>query len=250
MYEEILAKINQLKRNGGVGYTEGGRKTITRKSDDLVTILGDIQAEKVSNVPIDLNTVESMHIQTGKSFLDVQKSGFFMTADAGIQGISLADAEMPYIISIFEDMPDVANKGTYIPVYKAEDGATNCCMFFAYNEETIHTIDPKYLPAGSGGGGLPVVELSLSVEEGSSDLNEGDSAKIEELNGQPFILRAFMGSDGFTECGIVSVVSLGNIKVCSLETPMSTIAVQNTSGKWEAVRLPKESPSQTMEESE
>lgn len=181
MYEELLAKINQLKRSGGVGYTEGGKKTITRKSEDLVTIFGDIQAEKVSDVPVDLNTVENMHLQIDGSVLDVQKSELFVTGDVGIQFIALAGDEMPpYIFSVFDDMPDMANKGVYFPVYENENNGINCCMSFAYNEETVHTIDPKYLPAGSGGG-LPVVELeSLPAPGGTVSLSEKETEQVKE----------------------------------------------------------------------
>jgi hypothetical protein len=60
--------------------------------------------------------------------------------------------------------------------------------------ETIHPIDPKYLPSGSGGG-LPVVELETVIEIDASEppeLSESDIAKLNEVY------------NGGTKCFVVS----------------------------------------------
>lgn len=189
--------IRKLEESGRIGKVEGGRKTITRKSDDLVTIL-DIQAEKVSDVPVNLNTIESMSFQVDGEPLDVQKSDTFIADEGDVAVLFWGDDySNPFIVSIFADVPDVGEKGTYIPVYKNKDGVTSCCMQFTYNDETITPIDPKYLPSVC----LSVVELSeginpIKVAMGAQQFTADDCAALDAAakKGMPIIIK--ISADG------------------------------------------------------
>ena len=63
--------------------------------------------------------------------------------------------------------------------------------------ETIHTIDPKYIPwnsapgGGSSGGGIPIVELTTMGDQAGVPVSDEENAKLNEAtaNGVPFFVK-------------------------------------------------------------
>lgn len=87
--------------------------------------------------------------------------------------------------------------GTYILAY-FDDGSG----IYSLTAETIHPIDPKYLPASSGGGGLPHLTLqdTQPIPGETVDIGPQDAAKLFDLmkqvattGGLPLILTSNMG---------------------------------------------------------
>lgn len=73
-------------------------------------------------------------------------------------------------------------------------------FWFDIYSETIHPIDPKFLPPM--GGGLPVVELSTVIvanpDLSSTALTAEESSKLDVVNGEPCIIKFKLNMEGLT----------------------------------------------------
>ena len=182
MYEELLARINKLKRNGGVGYSEPGRTLCTI---DVVDGDGGI------NKRIFLEPGTSYTVTFGgekytsvAAYLD---DGATIIGNASLAEIGADTGEPFFCLELYED-----GEWSVFCAYPGYSGKMTVST-----TETIHKIDPKFLPEGSGGGfqtmeiTLEMMESALETESGNVTLTENQMAILESArrSASPCIFR-------------------------------------------------------------
>ena len=199
--DAISPIANRVKRNleetGQIPKIE--KKTLTPDvSKEYTDILGiDLLLQRVSDTPIDLHTFceGKYQLNNGDTFPVYPENVSFVEDDAAAYLVS-GDASWA-ILSV--PLNSVLLAGLYFT--EAVASATF---------ETITPIDPKYLPSG-GGGGLPVVELGISVtqEEFDGQLSEAVSQKLKEAaeNNLPIIASLYV--QGLLYCLLFTLVKDG-----------------------------------------
>lgn len=198
-FEELNAKINRLKREGGVGWDEIGKTYAfdgILEGKDYVPLGNDNGFLKVSSDTPDFHKAEKIDTWYG-------------VATPTTPGISIIEGTAEnnelfgakgYIFMIDSDPAMVVITDTLnspIP----STGLYFFCGYYPENttmivnklvmSSTIHPISDKYLPAGFGGGGLPVVELSTVVSSNEIvKLTAEENAKMDKAteHGTPIIV--------------------------------------------------------------
>lgn len=132
MWEELLAKINKLKNSGGVGWDEPG-KTLWKTE---LTLDGGILGAQLDR---------GIGLEVGKTYI-----------------VKTAKAEYTYTSESLEGMTILGSppgESTEAFVFQQGDGETARTVAMAFDgstslevrtTETIHPIDPKYLPIYKG----------------------------------------------------------------------------------------------------
>ena len=173
-----LSKINALKKSGGVGFDE--TKTSTYTFTKFGVCIGDDEYRytKVSEEPVDLKTISKMTIfdpayENVAGVPYAEHTSFTYVSEDGVD--CLLDSIGAFIFAYsFPQALDDIEKGFYIVSSMNE----NLFEKVVLECETIHTIDPKYLPSG-GGGGIPIIDLSDVVfGEPRIDLTEDQVKRI------------------------------------------------------------------------
>lgn len=180
MFDPIInSKLNRLLEGGGYS-EEGTVLTFNGDATNKTIILGTVEAVKISNKYVDLNTIENVVIDGSV----ITKDELVVIIEDVIQILGSYNGEQVLMIAIPEDIPNDATKGVYVcPV-------GSYYVTKATFAETIHPIDPKYLP----GVCLPVVEIAnidaITAEE---------SAKLKGAIGMPCIVKIGDDTEGFAE---------------------------------------------------
>ena len=169
-FEELNAKINRLKREGGVGWGEPGKVLTWDGDTSKQVMLNDVSVVKVHDKCMDLANVKSLTVASelipSANGAVITSESFFATQDPELGGQILVspddllgsnNAGFPLLLSVpaeaTGDLGELgASEGVYIVVIEALGRIAE--IHFA---ETIHPIDPKYLPSG---GGAVVVDLT------------------------------------------------------------------------------------------
>lgn len=181
--QAVYESVEELKRNGGVGYTEkakvltfDGDTTGKESNGDMIKISGEY---------IDLERVTALScfvFEYGEEVsVPVDELNVFEFLDGQI--LATLEDHFPYIAASTADN-DIFTKGIY--VFATADAYISRIEF----AEAVHTIDSKYLPESSGGS-LTVIELETEIGEDTTMLNEADIAKVSAAMVQrlPVVIR-------------------------------------------------------------
>ena len=154
--ETITPIDSKYLPKGGVGYTEGGTKSLTFDGDltgKESILVGEVGAEtqyliKLSDITFDTSdfigaTFVSRNITSGEA--DAKRITDASFEDIGF-GYNVRDGENLLFAIVTEDT-EAFTKGIWAIVARV-DGSWYGCIQIDYNGEIIHHIDPKYLPAG------------------------------------------------------------------------------------------------------
>ena len=109
--------------------------------------------------------------------------------------------------------------------------------------ETIHTIDPKYLPP-SAGGGLPVIELT-TVLDGSGEyvvLTDEEGAQLNAAmeQGMPIVIKGMLnnGADAMALAGVFMLFPMGKAMAYITSIMDVTVAFITNGEVWQAGIMP------------
>lgn len=144
--------------------------------------------------------------------------GEYMSAIGGTSGIMALS-----INGAVDDLPP----GTYV-FHRDTDYIEN---IYGTVIETIHPIDPKYLP----GVCLPVVELSTVASDTQTNLTAEEAEKIKALNGAPCIIKCNISVGGMQISGAaqMSAMELGDgVYTYGCYLGFAMLSVNNESGEW------------------
>lgn len=210
----ILAKLNALKRGGGVGRTETQKLTFDGEIDGK-PVLTDM-LDDPTNAPVYVHISNTLVNAAGLKSLTL--SGIDIHGNPFEQSYAAADLKVEPIAdgltiirgSAFGELNSEAfdvwissypmdvglPAGTYVAYYGPE--GTNIKMYVSSIEtETIHQIDPKFIP----GAVLPVVELETNISSTGEfvALTESESALLNEVAQQKLpIVVIYHPVDGAT----------------------------------------------------
>ena len=155
-FEELSAKINRLKRDGGVGYTTGQKTVIL--PEQTVTVNEEIGGYVLDFAPVAGKvytvTVDGVEYKCEAKSTTMEGAEIIVLGNGFMFGVQ-GNGEPWYI--------------AYTAVYQMcafgweEYKETDPTISIYEGEETIHPIDPKYLPSG-GGGGLKIDMADYGVE--------------------------------------------------------------------------------------
>lgn len=191
-----LSKINALKKSGGVGFDE--TKTSTYTFTKFGVCIGDDEYRytKVSEEPVDLKTISKMTIfdpayENVAGVPYAEHTSFTYVSEDGVD--CLLDSIGAFIFAYsFPQALDDIEKGFYIVSSMNE----NLFEKVVLECETIHTIDPKYLP--SGGSSISSYTLETVVTNPTMQpLYEVDSLFLTEQakKKQGLILNFYIEND-------------------------------------------------------
>lgn len=214
----ILAKsmvMDKLTESGGVGHTEVAKKVILPKTS--VTAVIEDPENPVAFTEINTKNYETLFQlwQNKNTAVTVMYDGNPYACDIIAMDSALCIGNLKYF-----DGEDTGEPFIYVATLENPD--TVVCetagehTIAIYQEtETIHPIDPKYIPwnsapGGGGGGGLPVVELS---EETISTWMENGTAIANAEETAAFIAaeNACMPIVGVGEFGNYKIAAIGNL---------------------------------------
>lgn len=137
-----LLKINDLKKSGGVGYSEKKTTTYTF-AEPGTNLLGDIWLyNKVSDEPVDLTTISKVSLVSTKySELNGEITKFTTESEGVLHVLGCRDGALA--ISVDETTEDF-EKGFYVLSGQSTEDAFWLFDSISVEFTTIHTIDPKY----------------------------------------------------------------------------------------------------------
>lgn len=180
-----------LATNGQIGYTSKGRAVLANVTDgEFVEGAYSGEAQFV--------------LSAGESYVVTWDGQEYRCVATFVEEAHIIFIGNPYVAGEGED-----NGMPFVMFYIPEAGATAINSLtdgvhsFAVEKitEKINTIDPKYLPAGSGGG-LPVVELktAISTENSGSVFSRADSEKLTAAheNGTPVVFKLTINGTEFS----------------------------------------------------
>lgn len=188
-----LAMLNSMKKNGAVGSVESGKKLITMELTDG-RYLDDTRTESVFEIgktyTITVDGVDYTVKSLEGSAFDVD----VMLGNLGVLGGT--DTGEPFII--YEAF-DNGDDNVWVLAAAVNNGATSITVS---TPETVHTIDPKYLPEGIGGSEsgsvvLPVLDLT-KVDFWAYSYNEEFNMPNDELDALTSILDKMENDGKFT----------------------------------------------------
>ena len=149
-----LKNLEKAKKQGGMGYATSKPPIIYDGTGEIIDLLGDgVTHAKISNAPIDLKSVTSVWVFN--SLLGENESGkkYFQITDTGdgIEVLFLLSGTdyLPYILNFQTDITDEYGKlaieqGVYVQDMTVGDVRDYVSRIEF--EETIHPIDPKFIP--------------------------------------------------------------------------------------------------------
>lgn len=191
-FEELNAKINRLKREGGVGWVET-KRLLNDGTKEPLDIFGDGSLfVHLTNEVIDLFGAV-LTIAGGKNTVQVPViSDWYESIDG--QQVVFTDSEKEHIVALCISNPE---DGLEVGLYVRH---TENSKVIEVSYKTIHPISDKYLPEGFGGGGLPVVELDVFpyfVAMGTHQFTAEDCAALDAAakKGMPIIIKCSVNSD-------------------------------------------------------
>lgn len=214
-----------LRGSGAVGYAEPGKFLYE----------ADLISGGFPNVTMFIQGGYLIGLEVGKRYTVKNDSGTYNGVCAEVGGItyvgnlSLLDSsdgaydtgELYVVVeAILEGTPVTmvadANHGTHITVSTAE---------------TIHTIDPKYLP--DMGGGLPAVEITTEPTEEGAVLSEAESAELEAaLNSANIIANLWLASINLIGPALLMRMEVGDQVGFAGAYAAKALQIVKTDGVW------------------
>ena len=161
-YEEI----RKIKRDSGVGYIEtdflryDGNDALKERLDMLVKITDPpIDLSKVTKIIGKLHPLAATRIGM-PTMVEFLKDDLVYTSDGDAEALLTGSemGDMPLVVSCTRTgAVEGANVGTYVLSLNEileDGGGEETAMWVSYVEfaETVHTIDPMFLPSNIGGG--------------------------------------------------------------------------------------------------
>ena len=169
--------MSDLKRNGQIGDIEPG-KVLTFNGDatgKYIYDYGSIDLVRISEAVIDLNAVTKVVLTVGgnnQELTDISTAELDENTDVIVAKMG---EHAPTLVIVFKQ--DIGNekKGVYF-AYDPDGNLLGAPAWVSRIEtpETIHPIDPKFLP----GVCLPVVELSTAVDNEQVELTAAETAQL------------------------------------------------------------------------
>lgn len=188
----LLCGANKLKRSGGVGYTKPGKTVFTAELNG--GLYGGVGA-------IALQGNESYVVTTDKDKFEATCVEVHASGNVTLRWVGNGHLALP---------SNLYDTGESFCVYYADQNGTITHGAIDANggshitvslPETVHTIDPKYLP----GICLPVVEITTPLSADFSNttvqstiLNETDTAAIKAALGLPCLYVFWLGAKNAT----------------------------------------------------
>ena len=204
-----------LGESGGAGRAENGKITFdgdTTGKEVVSVTEGSFVA--ITDKPMDLTSVSRIVLTNeGGKTMEVTKAQISATSEK--LSASIGEAS-PVLLFSADYVYAFCDQGMYVSLVETE---------------TIHPIDPKYLP----GVCLPLLELSTEPTTEGAELTEEEVAAINALNGAPCILQfkftAAADTVSFKAYGSATLLSDGTLY--SYETPallIGSVAIINENG--------------------
>lgn len=179
-----LAVKKALEELGVKNEKTQGALTWDGSYDDVVQVMGVLPMGKISDNHVDLNSVDSVVVKyENGNTKTLTAANWIIQEEMGVQIMLSAEDEVPYVISSPADVEGMVNKGLYF-TYSIEFYVEK----ITYATETIHPIDPKFIP----GAVLPVVDL-VGIEPSGENPVPEEIAKVVKTaiaNALPIIVRA------------------------------------------------------------
>ena len=201
MEDIALTQINKLKKDGGVGYAELAPKAFLKETEfesapsEIVegmydTVVGGVELLNAIGTTTNF-TVLFDGIAYPCGFAAAGNAAFFgnLTVIGG-DGVDTGEPFVGFVI------PEPAS----VLFITADAGKHKIGIVSqTEKEETVHTIDKKYLPddIGGSGGGLPVVEFETVATAEGQLLSFNDYAKLDAIGfALPCIWKCKIDMDG------------------------------------------------------
>lgn len=250
---ETIIPINpKYLPEGGVGYTDkqvltfdgniSGKTVVTtdvtntsgipvqlvRISDTIIDV-SKITRIVFSGLDADGNPIESQEITADKYVVEQgSPDGIIIniTKDYPISGFP---EDFAFVYTMSEDSEGFS-KGTYVYYCAAPANVSAWAIWISSIEcETIHPIDPKYLP----GVCLPVVELTTVATTEGAALTEEESARMDEVAalGVPIVVNTVLSE---MKCSLI-MQNIGGSFACNLGE--RNINLTKVGGAWTALAV-------------
>lgn len=228
------SKIRGLLTSGGAGYVKKRKKVIA--PEGMVVAAGDglyLFATMVDGVftPLYLDLVvgETYNVRVnGADYTCVafneDEVGTCLGNAALLYSEDLAGVEGdPFVVSQFGE-PNEEGKTAWMALFAAE--LTDPAISISQETETIHTINPKYLP----GVCLPVVELTTQATNERTELTAEEAAMLDTLNGAPCLMKCPVGVEGDNGIvfGTALYFSLNGLEAYMVSNVVQTMRIGDT----------------------
>lgn len=222
-----LALAKQYTDSQKLAYTEGGGSLIWDGNTEGKEVYNE-NFVRVSTKALDLNEIATVTLSENGEVTTIAASEGNVIVD---NGASLFIADVPLIISVsVAGTADFAyfDVGTYLFTTPEADAYVSSVTF----KETIHPIDPKYLP----GVCLPVVELSTVIAESGTALTEAESAALTEAyeSGLPIVCK--FSQEDVIERGVFQWVSANDATGYSMVSSSGIWILVKTDTGWVVIR--------------
>lgn len=207
------------------GYAEKNVFTWDGNTEGLDELDGYLY--RISDRIPDVNTFVRLRGIAGGVEMELTASDCTITEDNGVGWIKFDDTIAAAVVP--SGFPS-ARSGVYFARYNE-----NSVMTYLEFAETIHPIDPKYLP----GVCLPVVELETAVTSTQAALSEEDGAQMDTLNGEPAVLKlvAIVNGAEWALRGIAACTNVNGILVYSITSYVEgtlLVLLMNAGNGWVA----------------
>jgi hypothetical protein len=184
------------------GYAEENKITVDG-SGERFDILGSGSATyvKVSDEPIDLSHVDRIDYKDliNKVEGTVTKENLNYVSIGGIEGVSVGDNELAVVYS-FKANNELAPElvGTYAVYY-----------LIAFYTETIHTIDPKFLPPMSNGINIDLDKYGIGSVLLELFAQGGGNATLESVDGPEHLRNLWDVASDQPDADIILTMRVG-----------------------------------------
>lgn len=227
------AEVDNLKKSGGVGYTENSSTVVIEKAErefapieDMGGAYGVIEAVKQlpSEYLFDGDYKAAVHFDGIDHRCELVPSGpnaFF----GNMMLMGGEDTGEPFVIMV--------NTANNIAMMFAIDTAEKHTVGISFVKEAVHTIEQKYLP----GAVLPVVELKTVATTEGVALTDDESARLDECcaSGVPVIVKANIDLHGYTIGFVASMTVLyylGDASGMAADVGHYKISLDKSTGSW------------------
>lgn len=221
-----LAMAKSYTNSQRLGYTETVDFMIVEKTKfDFAPELGvgDLYAVEIESVNRDKITAGLQLVvhYDGEDYICtvMEVSGVFAFGNLGVLGIG-PDTGEPFLIT---------DNGDRLGVIAADTAETHTIGIIC-DTETVHTIDPKFIP----GAVLPVVKLTTVVTAEGAELTVEEAAKMDALSGNPAVLKANVEGVGEI-CGVINAMVVGGQQSYMVGFGTLYVILQNSDGAWTAL---------------
>lgn len=229
----VYESVEELKREGGVGYTEQGKVSISSE----MSYTGEVQNGNWETiVPFVSPTPAKIWVKLDGTEYEcdaVEKTlanGMVYTLYQGME-----EGTPVFAVTILPTDPNSAN-------FIVPAGASTHTIGIYTIDDVIHLINPKYLPEGFGGGGLETVVLTTAISmspTGSVVLTAEEGVLLDAVakKGKPFIVSFPVEADGvsgITFQAVADVLYVESMGMCNAYARcMQTSMVIGTHGNGE-----------------